>query len=144
MNKAISYDSLCEEYQGLAEKTHKALIELLNKRGIESINVKEYMNEDVIDYFTFPQSDKNGYGVNARIATIRKGKVIEEKEGWVADLEDEDADEFNTLDITTYNFGASELIDIYGIVEEIFDVADTDYDGRVLSANETFEDIDGE
>ena len=143
MDKAINYNSLCEEYEGLAKKTHKALIELLNKRGLESINVKEYMNEDLIDYFTFPQSDKNGYGVNARIATIRKGKVIEDEEGWIVDLEDEDADEFDTLDITTYNFGASELIDIYGIVEEIFDVADTNDDGRVLSANETFEDIDG-
>ena len=137
MNIMTTYDSLCEEYQALNKKAHKLLIDTLNERGIESINVRAYMEEDLIDWFTFPQTDKHGDGVNVRIDTIRK----DEKHGWVADVSEVLGDEeWDTLELVSWNFGASEMIDILGIVEGIFGVADDEYGGKVLAAGEEFDD----
>lgn len=138
METIVNYDSLCDEFYTLCEKAHKALIETLNKRGVESINVKTYMDNDLIDYYCFPQTDKNGYGVNVKIDTIRKNENGE----WVADVVDEDDDDWGTLELATWNFDCSALIDILGIVEGIFNIADEDYDGKVCAAGEDIEDED--
>ena len=116
MEKKETYDSLCDNFNALGQKAQKALIETLNERGIESINVKTYMDNDLIDWFTFPQTDKNGYGVNVKIDTIRKN----EKSEWVADVVDEDDDNWGKLELSTWNFDCGALIDILGIVEGIF------------------------
>ena len=138
METIINYDSLCNEFNALNEKAHKALIETLNKRGAESINVKTYLDNDLIDCYYFPQTDKNGYGVNVKIDTIHKNKKGE----WVADVVDESDDDWGTLELTTWNFDCSALIDILGIVEGIFNIADEDYDGKVYAAGEDIEDED--
>ena len=138
METIMNYDSLCNEFNALNEKAHKALIETLNKRGVESINVKTYMDNDLIDWYSFPQTDKNGYGVNVKIDTIHKNKKGE----WVADVVDESDDDWGTLELTTWNFDCSALIDILGIVEGIFNIADEDYDGKVYAAGEDIEDED--
>lgn len=137
METIVNYNSLCNEFNALNEKAHKALIETLNNRGVESINVKTYMDNDLIDWYSFPQTDKNGYGVNVKIDTIHKNKKGE----WVADVVDESDDDWGTLELTTWNFDCSALIDILGIVEGIFNIADEDYDGKVCAAGE---DIEGE
>ena len=135
-----NYASLCEEFAALNQKAHKALIETLNKRGVESINVKTYMDNDLIDWLCFPQTDKNGYGVNVKIDTIRKN----EKGEWVADVVNEDDDDWGTLELTPWNFGTSDLIDILGMVESIFGIADENYDGKVFGVGEDigYEDKD--
>lgn len=138
METIIAYDSLCKEFNALNKKAHKALIETLNKRGVESINVKTYMDNDLIDYYCLPQTDKNGYGVNVKIDTIHKNKKGE----WVADVVDESNDDWGELELTTWNFDCSALIDILGIVEGIFNIADEDYDGKVYAAGEDIEDED--
>ena len=138
MEMIENYASLCEKFAALNQKAHKALIETLNKRGVESINVKTYMDNDLIGYYSFPQTDKNGYGVNVKIDTIHKNKKGE----WVADVVDESDDDWGELELTTWNFDCSALIDILGIVEEIFDIADEDYDGKVYAAGEDIEDED--
>ena len=138
METIINYDSLCNEFNALNQKAQKALIETLNNRGVESINVKTYMDNDLIDCYYFPQTDKNGYGVNVKIDTIRKN----EKGEWVADVVDEDDDDWGTLELVTWEFDCSALIDILGIVEEIFDIADENYDGKVCAAGEDIEDED--
>ena len=138
METIVNYDSLCKEFNALNKKAHKALIETLNKRGVESINVKTYMDNDLIDYYCLPQTDKNGYGVNVKIDTIRKNEEGE----WVADVVDEDDDDWGTLELTTWNFDCSALIDTLGIVEGIFNIADEDYDGKVCAAGEDIEDED--
>lgn len=137
METIVNYNSLYNEFNALNEKAHKALIETLNNRGVESINVKTYMDNDLIDWYSFPQTDKNGYGVNVKIDTIHKNKKGE----WVADVVDESDDDWGTLELTTWNFDCSALIDILGIVEGIFNIADEDYDGKVCAAGE---DIEGE
>ena len=138
METIVNYDSLCKEFNALNKKAHKALIETLNKRGVESINVKTYMDNDLIDWYSFPQTDKNGYGVNVKIDTIHKNKKGE----WVADVVDESDDDWGELELTTWNFDCSALIDILGIVEGIFNIADEDYDGKVYAAGEDIEDED--
>ena len=140
METIINYDSLCNEFNALNEKAHKALIETLNKRGVESINVKTYMVNDLIGYYSFPQTDKNGYGVNVKIDTIRKS----EKGEWVADVVDEDDDDWGTLELTIWNFDCSGLIDILGIVEDIFNIADKHYNGKVFGVGEDIEDEDND
>jgi len=136
METIVNFNSLCEDFRTLQNKAHKALIETLNKRGVESINVKTYMDNDLIDWYSFPQTDKNGYGVNVKIDTIRK----DEKGEWVADVVDESDDDWGELELTTWNFDAGALIDILGIVEGIFDTADEDYDGKVYASGEDIED----
>lgn len=138
METIVNYNSLYNEFNALNEKAHKALIETLNNRGVESINVKTYMDNDLIDWYSFPQTDKNGYGVNVKIDTIHKNKKGE----WVADVVDESDDDWGTLELTTWNFDCSALIDILGIVEGIFNIADEDYDGKVYAAGEDIEDED--
>lgn len=138
METIVNYNSLCKEFSTLNSKANTALIETLNKRGVESINVKTYMDNDLIDCCYFPQTDKNGYGVNVKIDTIRKN----EKGEWVADVVDEDDDDWGTLELTIWNFDCSGLIDILGIVEGIFNIADEDYDGKVCAAGEDIEDED--
>ena len=138
METIVNYNSLRNEFNTLNEKAHKALIETLNKRGVESINVKTYMDNELIDWYSFPQTDKNGYGVNVTIDTIRKN----EKGEWVADVVDEDDDDWGTLELATWEFDCSALIDILGIVEDIFNIADEDYDGKVYGAGEDIEDED--
>ena len=138
METIVNYDSLCNEFNALFQKAQKALIETLNKRGVESINVKTYMDNDLIGCYYFPQTDKNGYGVNVKIDTIRKN----EKGEWVADVVNEDDDDWGTLELTTWNFDCSALIDTLGIVEGIFNIADEDYDGKVFGVGEDIGDED--
>lgn len=138
MEMIENYASLCEEFATLNQKAQKALIETLNKRGVESINVKTYMDNDLIDWLCFPQTDKNGYGVNVKIDTIRKN----EKGEWVADVVNEDDEDWGTFELTPWNFDTSGLIDILGMVESIFGIADENYDGKVFGVGECVEDKD--
>ena len=138
MEMIENYASLCEEFAALQSKANTALIETLNKRGVESINVKTYMDNDLIGYYSFPQTDKNGYGVNVKINTIRKN----EKGEWVADVVNEDDEDWGTFELTAWNFDTSGLIDILGMVESIFGIADENYDGKVFGVGECVEDKD--
>ena len=138
MGMIVNYKSLCEEFATLQSKANTALIETLNKRGVESINVKTYTDNDLIDWLCFPQTDKNGYGVNVKIDTIRKN----EKGKWVADVVNEDDDDWGTLELTPWNFDTSGLIDILGLVENIFNIADKHYNGKVYAVGEDIEDKD--
>ena len=138
METIVNYNSLCKEFSTLQSKANTALIETLNKRGVESINVKTYTDNELIDWLCFPQTDKNGYGVNVKIDTIRKN----EKGKWVADVVNEDDDDWGTLELTPWNFDTSGLIDILGMVESIFRIADENYDGKVYAVGEDIEDKD--
>ena len=138
MGMIENYASLCEEFAALQSKANTALIETLNKRGVESINVKTYTDNELIDWLCFPQTDKNGYGVNVKIDTIHKNKKGE----WVADVVDESDDDWGTLELTPWNFDTSGLIDILGLVENIFNIADKHYNGKVYAVGEDIEDKD--
>lgn len=128
---------LFEEYNQVHAKTEDALTSLLDKRGITSINVKAYTENNLVDQFSFSQTDKNGYGVLVSIDTIRK----DEKRGWVADCVDEDWNAWGTLDLDSQDFEAEDLLWILQTVEDIFKLADEEHHGKVLAAGEDYDDI---
>lgn len=133
-----TYDSLCSEFNAMEERAEQALLDLLASRDIESINMKAYADNEDIDKFYFPQTDKNGYGVNIAIDTISK----DENGNWVADVVDEDDDDWGTLDLNRQDFPNGALLDIIGLVERIFECADEEHGGHVLAYDEEFEDVE--
>ena len=132
------YEEICSEFNALVEKTEHALLDLLASRGIESINMKAYADNEDINKFYFPQTDKNGYGVNVSIDTIRKS----EDGKWIADVVDENDDDWGTLDLNRMDFSDGALLDILGLVERVFKCADNEHSGHVLAAGEDFDDIE--
>ena len=133
-----TYEEMCEIINSLRREAFEGIREILNKRGVESINVKTYRDNEDIDWVGIPACDKNGYGVTCYIDTIRK-----DKDGfWVADLVDECGDPFDTWDLEDkyFYFDASSAIDIFGMIEEIFKVSDEDYNGKVYKAGEDIGD----
>lgn len=137
MNNAISYDALCVEFHNLWEKAHSTLNNMLNNRGVETINVMAYIDADMLDICpSFSQTDKNGYGVNVTLKLIHKDKNGD----WVVDVVDEDYDDWDTLNFDQWNFDAGALIDVIGVIEEIFEIADDQYNGKVLGVGENFEE----
>jgi len=133
-----TYESLCSKFSALEEETEQALLDLLASRDIESINIKAYADNEDIDKLYFPQTDKNGYGVNVSIDSIRKDK----KGKWIADVVDEDDDDWGTLRLNRTDFPAGVLVDVLGLVERIFECADDEHDGHVLAYDEEFEDVE--
>ena len=75
-----------------------------------------------------------------KIDTIRKN----EKGEWVADVVNEDDEDWGTLELTPWEFDCSALIDTLGIVEGIFNIADENYGGKVYGVGEDigYEDED--
>ena len=128
---------LFEEYNQVHAKAEVALTSLLDKRGVTSINVKAYTENNLVDRCSFSQTDKNGYGALVSIDTIRKN----EKRGWVADCVDEDEDAWGTLDLDSQDFDAEDLLWILQTVEDIFKLADEEHHGKVLAAGEDYDDL---
>jgi len=130
-------EELFEELNQVHTKAENALSDLLNKRGVTSINVKTYTENDIVDACIFDKEDKNGYGAHISIDTIRKDK----KHGWMADCVDEDEDTWGTLDLDSRDFDAEDLLFILKTVEDIFQHADDECHGKVLAAGEDFDDL---
>lgn len=128
---------LFEEYNQVHAKAEDALTSLLDKRGVISINVKAYTENNLVDPCVFSQTDKNGYGALVSIDTIHK----DERRGWVADCVNEDEDAWGTLDLDSHDFDAEDLLFILKTVEEIFRLADEEHQGKVLAAGEDYEKL---
>ena len=134
--KIPTYDELVKKFDAIEKETEKALLKLLNSRDIESINVMAYTDAEITDECCFSQTDKNGYGINIRLKTLRKN----EKNKWVSDVLDEDLDDWGTLDIDRFDYSCADLLFILRMVEAIFHYADEKDNGRILSADEEFEE----
>lgn len=130
-------EELFEELNQVHTKAENALSDLLNKRGVTSINVKTYTENNIVDSCVFDKEDKNGYGARISIDTIRKDK----KRGWMADCVDEDEDAWGTLDLDSREFDAEDLLFILKTVEDIFRHADEECHGKVLAAGEDYDDL---
>lgn len=129
---------LFEEYNQVHAKAENAVNDLLDKRGVTSINVKAYTENNLVDPCVFSKEDKNGYGARISIDTIRK----DEKLGWVADCVDEDEDAWGTLNLDSHDFDAEDLLWILQTVEDIFRLADEEHHGKVLAAREDYDDLE--
>lgn len=133
-----TYQEYCDKFWDIRKECLEDLTEVLNKRGVEYINVAAYTKDDAIDEnVCVPMTDKNGYGTNCTIDHIRKQNGV-----WVADLVDENEDEFDDAELAEpYYFDASVLIDVYGMVLSIFEYADEYNDGRVCGEGEDLDDL---
>lgn len=131
-------EELFEQYNQIHAKAEVALTSLLDQRGVTSINVKAYTENNLVDPCVFSQEDKNGYGARISIDTIRK----DEKRGWVADCVDEDEDAWGTLDLNSHDFDAEDLLFILKSVEDIFRLADEEHHGKVLAAGVDYDDLE--
>ena len=133
-----TYQEYCEKFWAIRKECLEDLTEVLNKRGVDYINVAAYTSSDAIDENPcVPMTDKHGYGTNCTIDHIRK-----ENGKWVADLVDEDEDPFDDGELAdAYYFDTSVLIDVYGMVLSIFEYADEYNDGRVCGEGEDLDDF---
>lgn len=135
MKKEI-YSSLINDYNKLVDKAEKTVINALNERGVESINVNEYMEKGLIKWQPFYKTDEDAWELTTTISTITKN----DEGKWEAELLCDDLSYFDTLVISHYQFELDEMIDILKIIYEIFQVADEKYHGKVLKAGETFDE----
>ena len=136
-----TYQDYCDKYWELRKECLKDVEEVLNKRGVEYINVHAYTMDYAIDErVEIPTSDKNGYGVICTIDAIRK-----EDGKWVADLVDENEEPFDDGELTDpYYFETGVLIDVYGMILSIFEYADENCEGRVCGKGEDLDDLEEE
>ena len=109
------------------------LLSTLKERGIKSINVYDYWNERGIDWYYFFDTDKDGYGV-----TLFVGKLYVTDDG--IELKMLDTNECEWADWNEENLTVIERCYLLEMIEQILEVADEEDDGRVLNADETFDD----
>ena len=129
------YKSLRNELYAFEKKAKDALLALLESRDVSSINVAAYVEHKVTDECRFPQTDKNGYGVNVAVKTIRKN----DDGDWVTDTVDEDYSDWYTTRIDNFDYPGENLVWLLGMIEAIFKYADKHQGGKVLAAGEDFE-----
>lgn len=138
-----TYNEYCEIYNGLAKECRKDIIEILNKRGVEYINVWAYhINDDIDENCWVNTTDKHGYGTTCTIDAIYK-----ENGKWYVSLIDEDENPFDDDGIEEYDstyLEASSLIDLFGMIQSIFEYADKNNNGRICGKGEDLDDLEEE
>ena len=134
-----TYQEYCDLYNGMRKDVIKDIKTALDERGVEYINVYAYRKDYAIDEDAeIYLSDKNGYGVLCRIDYIEKTD-----NGWNFALVDEFEDDFCDYELGgCCPFDTSALIDIYGLVQSIFEYADEECGGRVCGKGEDLEDVE--
>ena len=122
-----------KQFSEIGEEILNTLLSTLKERGIKSINVYDYWNERGVDWYYFYDVDKDGYGV-----TLFVGKLYVTKDG--IELKMLDSNECEWTDWNEGNLTAIERCYLLEMIEQILELADEQDDGRVLNADETFED----
>lgn len=136
-----TYNDYCHRIHEIYKDVIGDITEVLNKRGVDYINVHGYTRDyDIDERVEIPTADKNGYGVICTIDHIRK-----DGDKWVADLVNECGDEWDSPELADVcYFDTSVLIDIYGMILSIFSYADTNNNGHVCGKGEYVEDLENE
>lgn len=122
-----------KQFSEIGEEILNTLLSTLKERGIKSINVYDYWNERGTDWYYFFDTDKDGYGV-----ALFVGKLYVTDDG--IELKMLDSNECEWTDWNESNLTAIERCYLLEMIEQILEVADEQDDGRVLNADETFED----
>ena len=137
-----TYQEYCDIYNDLAKECRKDILDILNKRGVDYINVWAYHIDNAIDENCWVNaSDKNGYGTTCTIDAIYK-----ENDKWYVSLVDEDENPFDddTIDEFSTYLETSSLIDLFGMIHSIFDYADENNNGRICGKGEDLDDLEEE
>lgn len=126
-----------KQFSEIGEEILNTLLSTLKERGIKSINVYDYWNERGTDWYYFFDTDKDGYGVALFVS-----KLYVTKDG--IELKMLDSNECEWTDWNEGNLTAIERCYLLEMIEQILEVADEQDDGRVLNADETFDDWEEE
>ena len=117
----------------IAEEILDTLLSTLKERGIKSINLYDYWNERSTDRYCFYDTDEDGYGV-----ALYVDKLYVTDDG--IELKMLDTNECEWADWNEDHLTAPERYYLLEMIEQILEVADEQDYGRVLNADETFED----
>lgn len=113
------------------------ILSTLKERNIKSINLYDYWSERNTDRYCFYDTDNDGYGVSLYVDKLYVTKNgIELK---MLDTDDGDWGDWDEENLTT-----TDRCYLLDMIEQILEVADDEDNGRVLKANETFDDWEEE
>lgn len=115
-----------------------AIKNLLSERKIESINCYAYWSERNCDRYLFYDVDDDGYGIALYVDKIR----TDEKGDLCFEMMDLNDTPISDWDLTM--FDASNTNYLYDMILSIIEEADEEDNGRVLTADEEFDDWEDE
>lgn len=126
-------DAYLERLAEIGKEILDTILATLKERNIKSINFYEYWSERNTDRYSFYDTDNDGYGVALyvdRLYVTEDGiemKMLDTNDNAWADWDEE-------------NLTADERYYVLRMLEEILEVADEEDNGRVLTADEDFDD----
>ena len=121
------------------EETLNAIFALLDSRNITSVNLYEYWANNYTDRCLFFVCDDDGYGRALYVDTLIVKKNSDGSRSLILGMKDTDDYNFAEWDETDL-FEASQMNYLLTMLEDIIEYADEENNGRVLKAEETFDD----
>ena len=125
------------------EEILNAIFALLDSRNITSVNLYEYWANDCTDRCLFFACDDDGYGRALYVDTLTIKKNRDGSRSLILAMKDTDDYDFAEWDETDL-FEASQMNYLLSMLEDIIEYADEENNGRVLTADETFDDLEEE
>lgn len=116
-----------------------AIFALLDSRNITSVNLYEYWANDYTDRCLFFTCDDEGYGKALYVDTLTIKEYSNGSRNLILAMKDTDDYEFAEWDDTDL-FEPSQMNYLLTMLENIVEYADEEDNGRVLKADETFDD----
>lgn len=132
MSKSIKF---LDKLYSLKLEILDTILSLLKERKVKSINLYEYWSERDVDRYTFHDVDDDGYGV-----ALYADKLYVTDNGIELKMLDTNDCEWDDWD--KENLSATEMCYLLEMVEQVLEIADEDDEGRVLGADESFDDWD--
>ena len=111
----------------------ETIVSELKRRGIKSINLYEYWSERNVDRYTFHDVDNDGYGV-----VLYVDKLYVTDDG--VEMKMLDTDDCEWADWDEENLSTTDRYYLLDMVEQVLNEADEEDNGRVLGADESFDD----
>ena len=123
------------------EEILNAIFALLDSRNITSVNLYEYWANDHTDRCLFFTCDDEGYGRALYVDTLTVKENSDGTRGLILKMKDTDDYEFADWDETDL-FEPSQMNYLLSMLEDIVEYADEENNGRVLTAVETFNNLE--
>ena len=126
-------DKFLEKLAEIGKEILDTILAHLKERNITSINLYEYWSERNTDRYSFYDTDNDGYGVSLYV-----DKLYVTEDG--IELKMLDTNDNAWCDWDEENLTTTERYYLLEMLEQIFEEADEEDNGRVLKADETFDD----
>ena len=129
-------DKFSERLAEIGKEILDTILAHLKERNITSIKLYEYWSERNTDRYTFYDTDKHGFGVSLYV-----DKLYVTEDG--IKLKMLDTDDNAWCDWDEEYLTATERCYLLEMIEQILEKADEEDNGRVLKADEIFDDWEG-